>query len=234
MSVRPAPDAPPNGTAASDRTTEALERLHLRLDAIERRLDRLTPLLDALGSAPATIAAAVDVADERVRALQERGVDPAERLTAVAALVERLTDPDLLRGLHALLDVLPQLPGLASMAVDTADAYAAQLYEEGIDPVHGLAQGARLALLFGGLIGEREVHALRTLLASPVLDPEAVRVVSELAGALDEAAQAKPARVGPLGLLRALRDPDLRRALGFLTEVGRRLGRRLDSSAPIR
>lgn len=210
-----------------------------RLAAATERLAELLAPAEAAAHLPraaeSALAAAVDAFDAQAAKLNGRGVDLDARRRALARLAEHATEPALLEALDRLLTAAPAAPqmlaGLGATVVDVADEYAGRLRDEGIDPVHSLAQGARLALLFGGLIGEREVHALRTLLASPVLDREAVRVVSDLAAALAGAAEAPPRRVGPLGLVRALRDPALGRALGFLLEVGRRLGVSLDASS---
>jgi hypothetical protein len=208
------------------------ERLLARLDAIEERLARLDPLLDTLEQAPDLAASAVDVVDDYSARLRDRGVDPERRLQRLLALSERLTDERTVAALEGALDLVRDAPGLASMVADIADEQAARLRDDGIDPGDAVANGARTALLFASLVGTREVHALKTILASEVLAPEAVAVVSAAAQALVECQGRERERVGPVGLLRALRDPDIQRALDFLVGVGRRFGAALEAGPP--
>lgn len=221
------PDDRPNGHAAL--SADLAERLLARLDAVEAKLDRLAPALDA---APAAVAAATDVFDDHAARLRDRGVDVEVRLGRLLALAERLTDDRTHHALEQVLDLADQAPGLASMVVDVLDDAARQLAEEGLDVEVGLSRGARAALRFGQMVGPREIDALQTLLASEALAPEAVQVVSAAAQALVECQGRERQRVGPLGLLRALRDPDVQRALDFLVGVGRRFGRALDAGPP--
>lgn len=204
-----------------------------RLDAIERKLDRLTPLLDSplvegAGALPGVVAGAlaagVDVVDEEMGKLQERGVDPDARLRQALSLLERLSDPQTMRSLEMALDLAREVPGLASMAADVFDEETGRLHELGIDPADALSRGARAALEFGSVVGRREVESIRTLLASQALAPEAIGVVSAAASALVQTRFETVPRVGAVGLLRALRDPEIQRAFGFLLEVGRRFG----------
>jgi hypothetical protein len=233
----PTPDlAPPRpddcadaGHTASDDPTE---RLMSRLDAIERRLARMEPLLATLDQAPALAASAVDVVDDYSARLRDRDVDPQLRLERLLALAERVTDDRTMATLEGALALVNDAPGLASMAADIFDEQAARLRDEGIDPGDAAANGARTALLFASLVGTREVHALKTILASEVLAPEAVAVVSAAAQALVECQGRERKRVGLLGLAGALRDPDIQRALDFLIGVGRRFGAALEAGPP--
>jgi uncharacterized protein YjgD (DUF1641 family) len=54
-----------------------------------------------------------------------------------------------------------------------------------------------------------------------------LRIIGELGRALTETAAAPPATAGVLGLLKALGQPDVQRALGFLVTFAERFGRRL-------
>lgn len=217
-----------------------------RLDAIERKLDRLTaaldPLTEAAGSLPAAGAAVTDVFDEQMRRAQARGIDPELRLQALLHLSERLTDDRTVEALDALLDrvdrlaplleLLDQAPGFASMLADIADDYAGRLRDEGIDVEQGLARGARAAIQFGTYIGPAQLKSIEALLDSGVLDPQALEVVGSAATALTESQRAPAERVGPIGLLKALRDPDVQQALGFLLDFGRQFGRSIDERHP--
>lgn len=74
----------------------------------------------------------------------------------------------------------------------------------------------------------RSLTALSTLLQSGLLAPEAVDVTSKAGDALVASRETTP-EVGLLGLLRALRDPDVQHALGFFTAFSKQFGRRLRS-----
>lgn len=203
-----------------------------RLDAIEERLARLEPVLETVGQAPALAASAVDVVDDYSGRLRDRGVDPEVRLGRLLKLTEQLTDDRTMAALEGALALAHQAPGLASMAVDVVDEHAGRLRDEGIDPGVALANGARTAMEFASLVGTREVHALKTILASEALAPEAVAVVSAAAQALVECQGRERKRVGLFGLMAALRDPDVQRALDFLVGVGRRFGAALEQGPP--
>lgn len=211
---------------------DAVHPLLARLDSIDRRLARIEPVLDALGQAPAMAAAVVDVVDEQTGRLRERGVDLDERLAGGLALLERLSDPAMVARVDALLDLADQAPGLASMAMDIVDEQAGLLRDDGIDPGAALANGARTALQFASMVGPREIHALKTVLASQALSPESVEVVSAAAQALVECQGRERQRVGVFALLRALREPDVQRALDFVIGVTRRFGAALESGPP--
>jgi hypothetical protein len=72
-----------------------------------------------------------------------------------------------------------------------------------------------------------KVRDLDALLRSGVLAPGPLRIIGELGRALTETAAAPPASSGVLGLLKALGQPDVQRALGFLVTFAARFGRRL-------
>jgi len=210
-----------------------------RLDALEQRLARIEPALDRLAAlagplehAGGGLAMAVDAVDEHAGRLRDRGVDPAARLMRLLVLAERLTDDARLDALDGAITASAALPGLASMAVDIVDEHAARLRDAGIDPGAALANGARAALEFASLVGPREIHALQTLLASEALAPEAVAVVSAAAQALVECQGRERRPVGPVGLLRAMREPDVQRALDFGLGVARRFGAALADGPP--
>lgn len=211
---------------------DATERLLARLESIEERLARLEPVLDTVAQAPAFAASAVDVVDDYSGRLRDRGVDPEVRLGRLLQLAEQLTEDRTMAALEGALAFAHDAPGLASMAVDVLDEQAGRLRDDGIDPGHALANGAHTALQFASLVGTREVHALKTILASEALAPEAVAVVSAAAQALVECHGRERKRIGVFGLMAALRDPDVQRALDFLLGVGRRFGAALEAGPP--
>ena len=116
---------------------------------------------------------------------------------AAVALTPR--QAEVLDRLAALLDFAAPLPGGLALAVDAADEAAANAQAAGFDLD---------ALL-------REGGALAGALAQAAADAHA------------EQRAATPPRLGLVGLVRALRDPDVQRALGFALAFSRHLGRRL-------
>ncbi len=73
--------------------------------------------------------------------------------------------------------------------------------------------------------------AINRILESPIVEPEPIDILSETAVALVDglkAAEAKKTRLGLRGLLRATRDKDVQRGLGFVVEVAKVFGRDLD------
>ncbi|MFP4229267.1 MAG: DUF1641 domain-containing protein [Salinivenus sp.] len=73
---------------------------------------------------------------------------------------------------------------------------------------------------------------VQSLLQSSILDPEAVGAVSELAEALvrstHRAKEKPPESKGFFGLLGALRDPDVSRAIGFFVEFAKAFGQQVE------
>lgn len=199
-------------------TAQALNRLLDRLDTIEEAVDKLDAMMT---QAPAMLAMMTDMADDVVHDAEAAGVNVDERLRLTLQLAERLTAPRTVEVLTQLMDRMDELeqlialgeqaPGFVAMMVDTFDSVHQRAVEAGHDP-------ERLA--------RRSLTAVTSLLESGLLDPESIEVIEKAGDALADSRKAPP-EVGLFGLLRAMRDPDTRRALGFLTEFGKRFGREL-------
>jgi uncharacterized protein YjgD (DUF1641 family) len=65
--------------------------------------------------------------------------------------------------------------------------------------------------------------------ADAAADPDTVQGIETTLEAIGEASAAEPGRVGTIGLLRALRDPDVQRGMGFLLAIARATGEGLDA-----
>ncbi len=128
------------------------------------------------------------------------------------------------------------LPQLAAVAVDSFDGWVETLTARGIDiDKHGraaltalerLTSPAAIAMLRDVLDHTEELH---NLLKSGVLDPSALRVVGEVGAALAEISKTAPPSAGAWDALRATRDPDVKRALGFVLALAKRFGESLGS-----
>jgi Protein of unknown function (DUF1641) len=141
-----------------------------------------------------------------------------ERTRAIAEVAE---------GLRPLIALSQQAPAFVAVVMDSFDESMRAASDKGIDVERGVLNGAEAALRFGAMMDAEKVRELDALLKSGVLAPGTLRVVGELGRALTETAAAPPAAPGVLGLLKALGQPDVQRALGFLVTFAERFGRRL-------
>jgi Protein of unknown function (DUF1641) len=132
-----------------------------------------------------------------------------------------------LDALKPLLALADQAPALLATIGDSADEIARRAIDAGIDLEKGVIQGAGAALRFGATMDAEKVKSIEALLQSGVLDPRALLVMGELGRALAATAEHEPPRMGLGALLKALRRPDIQRALGFLVTFGERFGRGL-------
>ncbi len=65
-------------------------------------------------------------------------------------------------------------------------------------------------------------------LADTASEPETVQGLQSMLVAVGDAADEPPERVGTLGLLRSLRDPEVQLGLGFILAIARALGQELN------
>ena len=222
---------PPSATPAEGDLAALVARMERAVAAMEMLSTPVSQVTPAL-------AVAADAADEFVRRANDRGVNVDERLHEAAHLLERLTAPGTTRALNALLDRLPQLdslltladqaPGFVAMGVDAADEVMRELQAKGVDVERGVLNGASAALRFGAHIGPAQVDALEGVLTSGMLDPHVVQLIGTMGSSLATAASSRPAPVGPLGALGALRNPDVQQALGLLLTFAAEFGRHLN------
>jgi hypothetical protein len=234
------------GVAFDDRTAAALalaERLTAprTADVLGRLLDRLDQVEALVGLAdqlPVAATATADAADEAIRQSEARtGVAFDDRLRGLAALVERLSDPATTEALGRLMGRLDQVeglaqladqaPGLVAMLGDMADETIRDAMHSDVDIERAVKQGFGAFVRMGELTASDEFQGL---LDSGVLDRQAVAIVGQAGQALaatqrDCAAAGEPPTTGLFGLLKALRDPDTKRALGFLTRFAKHFGR---------
>jgi hypothetical protein len=137
---------------------------------------------------------------------------------------------------HDTADNLPVAvtPQLIAILMDSLDGLMRSAGDKGIDVERGVLNGAEAALRFGATMDAAKVRDLDALLRSGVLAPDTLRVIGEVGRALTETAAAPPTSLGIVGLVRALRQPDVQRALGFLVTFAARFGRALPALPPDR
>ncbi len=154
-------------------------------------------------------------------------------------LVDRLSDPSVASALHRLLDnaelfavILAGLDGVARKGEVIGDTLSEVLNEvRAAGRATGLDLSAttkQLAVLIPALA--EATPAITRVVESPIVQPEPIAVLSEAAEALVkglQAAQQNETKVGLRGLLKAMKDDDVQRGIGFVIEVARVFGRDL-------
>lgn len=141
-----------------------------------------------------------------------------QRTRAIAEVTESL---------RPLMALAQQAPAFVAVLMDSFDEAMRAAHDNGIDVERGLLNGAEAALRFGATMDAEKVRELDALLKSGVLAPGTLQIIGEFGRALTETAAAPPSTAGALGLLKALGQPDVQRALGFLVTFAERFGRRL-------
>jgi hypothetical protein len=153
----------------------------------------------------------------------------SERAAATLRTIDERTRAiaDLADQLRPLLALAQQAPAFVAVLIDSFDEAMRTANHKGIDVERGVVNGAEAALRFGATMDAEKVRELDALLRSGVLASGTLRIIGELGHALTETAAAPRATSGLLGLLKALGQPDVQRALGFLVTFAARFGRRL-------
>ena len=164
-------------------------------------------------------------------AIAATSIHTEDKVSAAATLqtIEQRTRAiaEVAEGLRPLMASAQQAPALVAVLMDSFDEAMRTASDNGIDVERGLLNGAEAALRFGATMDAEKVRELDALLKSGVLAPSTLRIIGELGRALTDTAAAPPATAGVLGLLKALGQPDVQRALGFLMTFAERFGRRL-------
>ena len=203
----------------------SLDRIDGRLAALEASVARIEAV------ARPAVATLVDTADELVARLAVRGIDFDARARSMLALVEQLSAPAVLAPLSRLIARIEQLdavvatadkiPGLVATVVDTFDSIVTRLRESDID----VDATVRSLLRVAERLTRREtLRVVEAVLDTGVLDPAALATIRRIGQAVAKTGSVEPNRTGLFGLLRALRDPEVQRATGFLVDLARNFG----------
>ncbi|MCB0089921.1 MAG: DUF1641 domain-containing protein, partial [Caldilineaceae bacterium] len=111
-----------------------------------------------------------------------------------------------------------------AMMGDMADEAMRNMAAAGVDVEVLMRKGASAAQQLGALTSTPEYDALMN---SGLLDARALGMLANLGQAMRNS-QSQPVRpLGPLGLFSAMRDPDVQKALGFLMNFAKELGKTL-------
>lgn len=183
-----------------------------------------------------------DIADEAVKQAVERDIPVSESVARLKKLAWRLLEPQSIDAIETLLERLPhmadlakqidQVPGLVGAVVDIADERQRRLAESGIDLREQMASLAHLVAALSTLVSGEPARRLTRLLNDRETAERVADTVVRGAEAVAEATADRPARPsaisdqpGLFGLLRALRNPDVRRTVGLAMKVGESMGR---------
>jgi hypothetical protein len=167
-------------------------------------------------------------------------------------LLQRLDDPQIASSLSLILDhadllatIIAGLDGLLRRAEVIGDSLA-----NGVAEIRGVAAATNgqqqwpsvdIAAISDSVTrlsaaAVSAAPAVEKLLRSPLTDPQTAEVLAQVGAALlegKEAAVADPRRPkGVFGLMRATKDPDVSRGLGFLIHIARAFGQKLAPEPP--
>ena len=241
-------DAARSGTDLETVLNNALQvATHLQnprlIKVITKLLDQtesLEMLVSLVEQGPGVTAMLADSLDEMMKTANAAGLEPEILLQNGFEIALRLQNPRLIKSLTKLLDqteaiemlasLAEQGPGVTAMIADSLDELARTSAASGIDFDLLMNKGLTTLIKFISVVDSEEFDAL---LDSGILEPYTVSVVGQTGRALADSYAVHhncPHKVGPMGLLKTLNDPDVQRALGFLTSFAKQFGRQLAPS----
>ena len=225
--------------------TETIARLDQRLERIEHTMDRLNALFE---QTPALVSIATDSVDDLVRNEYD-DISLEERISGSLQLLKRLSDPTTQKALNGLLDFVDQAPGLISMMADVVDE-TVRISNQGDVTLDDRLKGG--ITILSRLSDPKMVRSAETLMDmvekgpglmamlvdmaddtmrdNALLSPENWQIALMAGEAMTEAAREEPPKVsGIFSMLRTMRDPDRQKAVGFIMNVLKKLGKKLES-----
>lgn len=229
------------------RTLEAIDHLLKRIDTLESAVDKLS---DVMRQGPGMVAMLGDMADETYRQVDARGVSIDERLKNALTIAEKLTAPEMVAKIDGLITLTDQVPGMVAMIGDMADETYRQADARGVSIDQRLGVALKMAeQLTAPEMAEKLENALQLANQMPGIvammvdmvdegvktaldngfNPETLaRVAGSANTALNQAYAEPPAKVkGIFSLLRALKDPDRQKGMGFLLNFLKHFGQNL-------
>lgn len=219
--------APQLEAAAHSNGAAAANGSSVQKPEIAGALERIAALAPQLEYVAHGAAAMPELVEEVLKVVRDKTADTHEgaplelRLQAIAQAGLRLSHPDLVHQLsEVLVRALPLLDKLTAVDPKTLE-HVLQLMELASAP----ELQAPLAQLFESLPALTE-----TLLALPT-DPGALAVLKAAGDAMSDVVKQGTQPLGVLGAMRAMTDPQVRRALGLAVGVARALGGKLDAPA---
>lgn len=237
---------------AAERGVDVEKRLGAALEIAEKltapqMIDNLNQLFVLAEQAPGLTSMVADMVDEGYRKAAENGIDVEQRLGAALEIAEKLTAPSMVANLNQLLVLAEQAPGLSSMVADMVDEGYRKAAERGVNieqriglaleaaekltapkMIDNLNQLLTLSEQAPGLIamGMDTLDETYRRTAEEGIDLQAIGVFAGNAGkAVSKAINQPTEKMGIFGLMRALNDPDRQKALGFLMNLTKELGK---------
>ena len=212
---------------AANKGVNIEERLGAALEIAEKltapaMVSQLNSVLEIANQAPGLVSMVADMADDAVKQAANKGVNIEERLGAALEIAEKLTAPAMVSQLNSVLEVANQAPGLVAMTVDMLDEGYKSVAASGLDLETLVKDGTALAAKLANLMQSEEFHDLHE---GGVLAPETLRVINAAAVALAESQKNPPQKVGLFGMMRAMGNSDMQRALGFLVSFAKQFGK---------
>ena len=232
---------------SDEHTLAGIDRLLSRIDTLEKALANLTTLMQ---QGPGMVAMAGDMVDETYKQADANGVNIDVRLKNALVLAEKLTAPAMVEKLNGLVTFSNQLPGLLAMTGDMIDESYRQADANGVSLDNRLKNALTIADRLTAPAMVEKLDNLMTLadqlpglVAMTVdvvdeqmkgaiasgFDPKALAETASAANsALTKARTEPPAKAsGIFSLMRALRDPDRQKGIGFLLNFLKHFGRNI-------
>ncbi len=219
---------------------EAPEHTNDRLERIESMLENI---VSQMNQVPSLIAIATDTIDEGFNKTSQSGVQIEERVQNGMSLITRLSDPNISKSMHQLLDFIELAPGLIALSADMVDESVHKANAQGINVSDRIST---LSTLLETLSRPEMSDKLSQLVAfsdqAPGLAAMAVDSIDDIMrkggggfdllmsiqAAVTNAQAEAPAKVGGIfGLMKAIKDPDRQKALGFFMNILKQLGKQL-------
>ena len=211
-----------NGVDLDQRLSNAIHMAE-KLTAPET-VEKVDKLLETAEQVPMLLSIAADSVDEEIRKASDRGVSVDKRLGTALRMAEKITDPAMEGRLNQLIDISNQMPGLVAMTIDILDEGYRKAVREGLDLETLTKQGTFALKQLSTVLASTEFEAL---MSSGILSPSTLGVVAQAGEALTESQSETPKKVGLFGTMGALRDPDRKRALGFIMTFMKNFGKKL-------
>jgi len=229
-----------------EHTAQSIDRLLNRIDTLEKALDNLTTMMQ---QGPGLMAMTMDMVDEGYRKADAKGVSIENRLNAALQIAEKLTAPAMVEKLNNLLTFAEQAPGIMAMTMDAVDEGYRKAGERGVSVENRIGTALQMAEKLTAPEMSQKLDGLLTLadqapgIAAMLMDTfdEEMRKIKNMgidgglletgklaAQSLSEA-KAEPVQNigGVFALMRALKDPDRQKAMGFLMQFTKKFGQKL-------
>ncbi len=227
-----------------------LEMILGKLDKIESTVNRLE---QAAELAPEALSLATNLMDDTAGYIQENGQNLEERTTLNLQLLDRLSQPETVQKLNALLDLADQLPQIISNVTNMVDDMMGKAVENGIDLEERIEKlqtmvnwatspkvldKANAALEAVEQTDDMITFAVDQLdefvmvlqnhgLDAKEMSEDGLKFLSMIVSAHHKVIQNPPQKVGLWDMFRTLSDPDFQKFLGFVTALGKNIGKGL-------